>query len=229
MIPPVAPGIAPLVPAVAPVTAASTFAPGSFPPPAPNAKDTTLEGDALLSLDARYEALDRSDYFEVLQVTRDASPGDIKKAFYRESRALHPDRFYHLPDKTLKERVNELYKRITEAYYVLRDDTKRKKYLADVTGPEREKKLRFTDATEAEVKAQAKKEAEEQIGVNPKARGFYQQAMQDFDGERWQAAERNLKMALTYEPSNARYKEKLLEVQKKIDASRDKSDSFKIK
>ncbi|MFL5320353.1 MAG: DnaJ domain-containing protein [Myxococcaceae bacterium] len=198
-------------------------------PPAPGTPDTDLDGDALLSLDARYEALERSDYFEILQITKESSPAEIKKAFYRESRSLHPDRFYHLTDKALKERVNELYKRITEAYYVLRDDTKRKTYLKDVTGPERDKKLRFTEASEAEVKQAAKKEVEEQIGTHPKARGFYTTAMQDMDAERWQSAARNLKMALTYEPSNARYKEKLAEAEKKLEGTRDKNDAFKIK
>lgn len=173
--------------------------------------------------------MERSDYFEILQIAKEASPGEIKKAFYRESRALHPDRFYHLPDKALKDRVNELYKRITEAYYVLRDDTKRKRYQADLAGPDRDKKLRFTEASEAEVKAQAKKEVEEQIGVNPKARAFYATAVQDLEAERWQSAERNLKMALTYEPSNARYKEKLAEAQKHLEKSRDKNEAFKIK
>lgn len=219
------------MPPVAPAAAGkpATFAPGSFPPVAANTPDTTIEGDALLSLDSRYAALDTSDYFQVLQLEQSASPGDIKKAFYRESRALHPDKFYHLKEGQLKERVGELYKRITEAYYFLRDDVKRKQYLQDINGPDRAKKLRFTEQTEAEAKAAAKKEQDEQIGTHPKARGFYTTAMQDMEGERWEAAKRNLKMALTYEPSNARYKEKLAEVEKKLDANRDKGDAFKIK
>ncbi|MFY0575050.1 hypothetical protein ACN28S_12365 [Cystobacter fuscus] len=55
---------------------------------------------------------------------------------------------------------------------------------------------------------------EEQIGSNPKGRQFYQTGAADADAGRWASAERNLKMALTYEPANTRYKEKLAEVQK---------------
>ena len=109
--------------------------------------------------------------------------------------------------------MNELYKRITEAYYVLRDDSKRKKYLADVTGADRKAKLRFTEAAETETKLEQKKAQEEQIGTHPKGRQFFQTGMQDFEAQRWAGAERNFKMALTYEPQNARYKEKLTEVQ----------------
>jgi curved DNA-binding protein CbpA len=213
------PGIAPLVPPVAPP-----------PPPAAATKGPTLDARQRAELEERCLKLDQLDYFEVLLLEKSAVPADIKKAFYRESRTYHPDRFFHLEDKVLKDRVNELYKRVTEAYYVLRDDTKRKKYLADIAGPERAQKLRFTEASEAEQKAAAKKEQEEQIGTTPKGRQFYSQAQKDAEAGNWGAAERNLKMALTFEPSNARYKERLAEVSKKAnDESRNKGDSFKIR
>ncbi len=184
----------------------------------------------MADLAARCAKLDQLDYFEVLQISREATPSDIKKAFYHESRNYHPDRFYQLDSKELKDQVNELYKRVTEAYYVLRDDTKRRKYVVDVTGPERAQKLRFTETSEAETKAAVKKEQEEQIGTHPKGRQFYQLGAADLEAGRWSSAERNLKMAMTYEPSNARYKEKLAEAQKKInEESKAKGEGFKIK
>ncbi len=233
---PAIPSMAPVVPPIAPAMAqrgpppppAAAMAP---PPPPAAAKGSGLDARQLADLAARCAKLDQMDYFEVLLLERTAVPADIKKAFYRESRTYHPDRFFHVEEKELKERVHDLYKRVTEAYYVLRDDTKRKKYLADVTGPERAQKLRFTDASEAETKAAVKKEQEEQIGTHPKGRQFYAQAQKDSDGGNPSAAERNLKMALTYEPSNARYKERLAEVQKQLqEEAKSKGDSsFKIR
>ncbi|ADO71291.1 DnaJ domain protein [Stigmatella aurantiaca DW4/3-1] len=215
-----------MVPPVAPAAAA----PAPPPPPPGAAGKGSLDAGQAAELEARCAQLDQLDYFEVLRLPKDAPPAAIKKAFYAESRTYHPDRFYQLESKELKERVHELYKRVTEAYYVLRDDTKRKKYLADVTGPERAQKLRFTENSEAESKAAARKEHEEQIGTHPKGRQFYQLGASDFDAGRWSAAERNLKMALTYEPSNARYKEKLAEAKKKLEEeAKSKGDSFKIK
>jgi DnaJ-class molecular chaperone len=200
------------------------------PPPLAAATKGAMDASQIIDLEARCAKLDQLDYFEVLQIPREATPADIKKAFYRESRNYHPDRFYQLDSKELKDQVNELYKRVTEAYYVLRDDSKRKKYLADVTGPERAQKLRFTEASEAETKAAVKKEQEEQIGTHPKGRQFYQLGAADLEAGRWASAERNLKMAMTYEPSNARYKEKLAEAQKKLnEESKSKGESFKIK
>ncbi|NVJ15026.1 DnaJ domain-containing protein [Myxococcus sp. AM010] len=225
------PGAVPSIPSVAPIVPPVTPATAVTPPPAPAASTGPgLDIQQLADLESRCAKLDQLDYFEVLMLERTATPADIKRAFYRESRTYHPDRFFQVDSRELKDRINELYKRVTEAYYVLRDDTKRKKYVVDVAGPERAQKLRFTEASEAETKAAAKKEQEAQIGTHPKGRQFFQQAQKDADAGNWSAAERNLKMALTYEPANARYKERLAEVQKQAqDESRDKGGSFKIR
>lgn len=179
---------------------------------------------------ALLDAFHEVDYFQVLRLGYDASPGDIKKAFYRESRIYHPDRFFHLSDQQVKGDIGHVYKRITEAYYFLRDDDKRKKYLGDIASADRKAKLRFTEASEAETREQKKKEQEEQIGMHPKGRQFYATGVSELERSNFGAAERALKMALTYEPSNAKYKEKLLEVQSKMtDDFKKAGDKFKIR
>jgi DnaJ-class molecular chaperone len=177
----------------------------------------------MAGMDGLCRALPQMDYFQILRLGAAASPEEIKNAFYKQSRTFHPDRFFHITDAVLRTRVNEIYKRITEAYYVLRDDLKRRKYVADISGPDRAQKLRFTEADEVQSRQAAKKEREEEVGLHPKGRQFFQTALRDVAAERWAVAERNLKTALTYEPSNTRYREKLNEVQQKL-----KSD-FKIR
>src|SRR5436309_12757403 len=103
------------------------------------------------------QVLDELDYFQVLKVAQSASPGEIKAAYYRESRAYHPDRFSTLPASDMKENISRIYKRINEAYVCLRDDTKRTKYLADVLRSARQKNLRVVAAS-----AQAPTKANEQ-------------------------------------------------------------------
>jgi hypothetical protein len=228
---PTVPGIPPIAPppaaqARAPAAQARAPALTPLPPPATG----PLDGAQIQELEQRFGRLDQMDYFQLLKLEASAAPADIKAAFYRESRTFHPDRFFQLDDKALKEKVSTVYKRLTEAYYVLRDDAKRKRYAADIAGPERAAKLRFTEATEAETKQQVKKEQEEQIGVHPKGRQFYATAMKDYDSGNITGAERNLKMALTFEPSNARYKEKLVEISKKVyDEAKKQGHAFKIK
>src|SRR5512142_2597861 len=103
----------------------------------------------ILDVEQRAAALDTLDYFEVLRIPRGAGPGEVKAAYYRESRAYHPDRFAALPAPELRDLIGRIYRRVNEAYTVLRDDARRARYLADVTGPDRARKLRFTEAEEA--------------------------------------------------------------------------------
>src|SRR3954468_23304820 len=150
------------------------------------------------------QILDELDYFQILKVGQNASPGEIKAAYYRESRAYHPDRFSTLPPSDLKDNIGKIYKRINEAYVCLRDDTKRTKYLADVVGAERQKKLRFVEASEQEMK----KEKEQEVGATPQGRKFFMAGLSDMAAQRFASAERNFKMALTYEPNNPNFKAK---------------------
>ena len=167
-----------------------------------------------------FEAFVKMDYFQVLQLAPTATTSEIKRAFYKESRIYHPDRIFHLTDAGAKQHLGDIYKRITEAYYVLRDDAKRKKYLADLAGPERVAKLRFTEASEVEQKNEVVKAREEEFGTNSKARQFFKTGLADINSQKWDSAERNIKMALTFEPSNARFKEKLAEVQVELEKIR---------
>jgi DnaJ-class molecular chaperone len=184
-----------------------------------------MDAGFLIEVEAIAGALDQLDYFGVLKIPQTASPADIKAAYHRESRAFHPDRFAASPHPRVRELVGRIYRRVNEAYTVLRDDTKRLRYVADVSGPDRAKKLRFTEAEEAQVKEEQKRKLEEQFGTTPNGRKFYAAALLDIQAERWEAAERALKSALMYEPGNAKFKEQLLLVEK----TRPKSDAFKIR
>jgi molecular chaperone DnaJ len=62
-----------------------------------------------------------NDYYGILGVRRDAGPDEIKKAYRRLARELHPD---VNPDPQLQER----FKEVTQAYEVLSDPEKRQMY-----------------------------------------------------------------------------------------------------
>jgi curved DNA-binding protein CbpA len=179
----------------------------------------------IIEVEERAAALDTLDYFELLRLPRSAGAAEVKAAYHRESRAYHPDRFAALPAPELKELIARIYRRVNEAYTVLRDDAKRERYLGDVSGPDRARKLRFTEADEAEVKEQLKRKLEEQFGQTPNGRKLYAQALKEVEAQRWEPAERALKTALMYEPANAKFKELLAVVER----SKPKVDPFKIR
>ena len=62
------------------------------------------------------------DYYETLGVPRGASDDDIKKAFRKLARVYHPDVAKN------KKQAEEKFKEINEAYEVLSDSAKRKRY-----------------------------------------------------------------------------------------------------
>ena len=69
-----------------------------------------------------------ADYYEVLGVGRDASASDIKKAYRQLARKYHPDVNGGSADAT------ERFKKISEAYAVLSDPQKRRRYDAGGLG-----------------------------------------------------------------------------------------------
>ncbi|GAC1611502.1 MAG: molecular chaperone DnaJ [Mycobacteriales bacterium] len=62
------------------------------------------------------------DYYAALGVPKDSTAADIKKAYRRLARDLHPDK--NPGNKAAEDR----FKAVSEAYDVLSDDTKRKEY-----------------------------------------------------------------------------------------------------
>ena len=73
-------------------------------------------------------AIEYKDYYKILGVDKNATADDIRKAFRKLARQYHPD---VAKDKTEGERK---FKEINEAYEVLSDAEKRRKY--DTLGPD---------------------------------------------------------------------------------------------
>jgi curved DNA-binding protein len=63
------------------------------------------------------------DYYQILGVSRDATPDEIKKAYRKLALKYHPDKA-----KGDKKQAEEKFKQISEAYAVLSDPAKKQEY-----------------------------------------------------------------------------------------------------
>jgi DnaJ-class molecular chaperone len=144
-----------------------------------------------------------------MHVKRGASARDVKAAYYSTSRTFHPDANRHLGPE-LREAVETISKRVTEAYAVLRDPRRRQAY---------DRLLDEGDGVRmqlAEAEAAAERQAQENEGRTPQGRQYYKLAKASMDRQDWEAAARDLKTALTFEPDNTMLQERYSEVRRKL-------------
>ena len=64
----------------------------------------------------------KEDYYETLGVNKSSSDGEIKQAYRKKAMKYHPDR--NKDDKQAEKK----FKKINEAYYVLKDKEKKSQY-----------------------------------------------------------------------------------------------------
>ncbi len=166
---------------------------------------------APLEIQALTKIIDELDYYQVLHLEREASTAEVKRAYYQTSRVFHPDANRHL-ESTLRKDCARIAKRLTEAYCVLRDPRKRKAYDARLEDGEGERRMQLAEAKTAHQKKQAE---ELHGGRTAQGRQFYQKALRDLEMGRTAQAAQNIQMALTFEPDNAHFKEKLAELRKR--------------
>jgi curved DNA-binding protein CbpA len=85
-----------------------------------------------------YAKIESMDYYQVLNVSKDASINEIKKAYFYAARKYHPDLFSRDLPGEIRDKINDVFHRITECYQTLINSDRRKKY--DEEGDEAYKK-----------------------------------------------------------------------------------------
>mgnify|MGYP001119302097 CR=1 FL=1 len=153
----------------------------------------------------------RLDYFQILGSATNAPLSDLKQKYHQLQRNYHPDAFFQSPDAELREAVMLIAKRLSEAYTVLRDPVKRARYTQDISGPERENKLRYSDESEQKIR-------QDQLtvhGKTPQGQQLYRKAMDAMRAGQLDVAERDLQMAMIFEPDSELFKRTIQEIKAK--------------
>jgi DnaJ-class molecular chaperone len=155
--------------------------------------------------------LDELDYYQLLEVTPGAPTSDVKRSYYTLQRRFHPDANRGL-DADTRGCLETIARRISEAYAVLRDPRRRKSYDGQRSDTDSERRMPLVGGEE-----KAHREGiEETLGRTPNGRRFFALARADIDKGQLDSAQRNLKMALTFEPANDFFRQKLDEVKQAL-------------
>lgn len=154
--------------------------------------------------------IEELDYYQLLHIPRGAQSGELKKAYHDSTRTFHPDANRHL-EPELRAAVNAIAKRLSEAYSVLRDPRRRQAYDRHLDTGEGVR-MQLSEARSAA----GRHDQEKRQGRTPQGRQFYKAAEGDMTQANWSAAARNLQTALTFEPGNELFMEKLAEVRSKL-------------
>ena len=70
-------------------------------------------------------------HFQVLGVERDATPAEIADAYQALARDFHPDLF-RLRSDEVRDAARQIFERLEKAFEILRDNSSRRKYLAEL-------------------------------------------------------------------------------------------------
>jgi DnaJ-domain-containing protein 1 len=122
------------LPALKPEVPATHVAPTQGPP---RAGQTMMDGLELTAAQARridefFSTLATRDAFELLEIDRHADKKDIKRAYFKMSKELHPDRFFGKSIGPYRERLSRIFQSVKAAYELLSDDARRAAYLDSV-------------------------------------------------------------------------------------------------
>ncbi len=150
-------------------------------------------------IQALSSALPKLDYYRLLRLRRDAEETKVRTAYRQMRRLFNPDRF--LRDEPVHAAVEQIARRISEAYIVLGDVTKRRVYDAGLVDGQLRHSL---DKEKA-----AKDDTQSRMGRTPQGRRLYAQAI---DAERAgdvKQAISSMKLAIGFEAQNPYFRAKL--------------------
>lgn len=157
-----------------------------------------------------YKALDEMDYYAMLRVGRKDNSGIIRKAFFRDARSFHPDRFALVGSGKLKKAVSAVFKRMSEGYQVLCNPGSREAYDAQLAGGG---EIRYI----SKAKGQSGPQSIISQIKNPQARKFFEIAETDMRKGELKSAKMHLALAANLAPDDST-------IQAQVKALKDRMD-----
>jgi curved DNA-binding protein CbpA len=172
-------------------------------------------------------------HYEMLQVDRRAEPKEIKRAYFKVSREFHPDSFFRKNLGSYKQKIEAIFKRISQAYEVLGNEQKRAAYdktLPYEPTPEEIEEQRQVALQQERAKKLRHERRQRLLKRSPvvmrkgQARKHYEDAKSWSEQKEYTKAANSIRLALTLDPNNQDFKKLLEEVAPRADEIRAEND-----
>jgi curved DNA-binding protein CbpA len=192
-----------------------------------------------IEVEALHAVVDNLDYYSLFKLKPGAPIPEVEKAFAAQSKVFHPDRFFGVRDPQFLKKVTHIYKKVSEAYQVLKDPELKKMYDEKMgfrarkgetqSNTGRHRPVRENISKEDLEKEKAALEADEVVG-DKRARKYWDLAQIAEFNEDWNGVVMNLQFAMSYEKDNPILDGKLANAKNKMAEKKKKNQNpYKIK
>lgn len=137
-----------------------------------------------------------ADYFGVLQLPKDAPANDVRDAYFKLAKVVHPDLPIFINDPKLRLEATRAFQAITLAHATLSDPQKRLMY---TSGIEVQRQQKMVEAMTSAVPSSSSKSGQHEAQVTPETAKIYFARGKISAGRKdWQVAQDALQLALPY-------------------------------
>ena len=183
---------------------------------------TLMEDD----LRGRVLRMESQTYYQVMGVSPEIDAPQLRQAYHALTRRYHPDLYFTQTDPAASRDAGRLYRRINEAYAVLKDPRRRRLYDRGLAGPPHTWTLRLTEESEQ----QAQRQRRVRRGDTPVGQTYWKLAREVLERARENEATirpalresaRLLRTALAFEPENDHFRHALDHVKYRLSVAED--------
>lgn len=197
-----------------------------------------IEDGRRQEIDAVAARLGTANHFELLGVTLASSVDEVRRAFFEASRKFHPDRYYGKKLGPYAQKLDQIFKRMAEAYNTLSDPAKRNAYLDAnpllratlKAGTAKNPALLREDAEKSEEERARDAERRSRLTKHPylaktgKVQDLLRRAREHIAKQEYSHAFTELNLASQIDAASPEVKALLVEVRKKNDQQRSETD-----
>ena len=164
-----------------------------------------------------FEATLGLPYSELLDVPRGSEPNVIKRAYFKLSKEFHPDRYFRREIGSHAERLERIFKKILEAYEMLSDpdlcQVENQRTVAPCPEPSPEPTPEapkpLTKLERLQQRMPFKIDQAVFASRREKAKEIFRAAERSMEAGRLVAAEASIRIAISFDPGRAEFKEAL--------------------